>query len=66
VLSTEGVALDEGTALFPAAGTVIVWATVVETVLLTVIEVVIAEGAVKTVVEPAVVRLCNVKDVHQV
>lgn len=57
MLSTEGVALDEGMALFPAAGTVTVWATVVEMVLLTVTEVVITEGVAKTVVDPAVVRL---------
>jgi len=65
VLSTEGVALDEGMALFPAAGTVTVWATVVEMVLLTVTEVVITEGVAKTVVEPAVVRLWNVREIHK-
>jgi predicted ribosome-associated RNA-binding protein Tma20 len=46
-------------ALFPAVGTVMVWATVVETVLLTVTEVVMTEGAVRTVVDPADVMLRN-------
>lgn len=36
-----------------------VWMLVVETVLLTVIEVVITEGAVRTVVDPAEVILRN-------
>jgi hypothetical protein len=47
----------EGTALLPAAGTVIVWILTAVTVLLTVTAVVITEGAVKVVVEPAEVIL---------
>lgn len=58
MLSSE-VEVLEGTALFPPAGTVMVWMLVVETVLLTVIEVVITEGAVRTVVDPAEVILRN-------
>jgi predicted ribosome-associated RNA-binding protein Tma20 len=58
VVSSE-VEVLEGTALFPPTGTVIVWTLVVETVLLTVTEVVITEGAVRTVVDPAEVMLKN-------
>ena len=56
MLSSE-VEAWKGTALFPPTGTVMVWRLVVETVLLTVTEVVMTEGAVRTVVEPAEVML---------